>query len=204
MKALMRALLGMALLLLVSQPARADLILRNGLVYDTVQDLTWLQDPLYARSAGYTPDGRMTIDEASLWAADLVAAGYDDWRLPVRFAFTPGQEYVNRSSEIARLLAQLGWHWTENRGDYIAGGTGPFVNFPSDYGQFWLANSNGRYWHSTLELDVPDPDSTRHRAWAVRDGAPVGVPEPATWLLVGLGLVFAGRRRARRSHGEAS
>ena len=42
-------------------PARADLInLGNGMIYDTLQDLTWMQDMAYVRTSGYDADGRVT------------------------------------------------------------------------------------------------------------------------------------------------
>ena len=63
--------------------ANAELIHRgDGMLYDTVLDVTWLQDANYARSSGYDADGRMTWDEATEWAENLVYAGLDDWRLP--------------------------------------------------------------------------------------------------------------------------
>lgn len=75
--------------LLASGGARAELIDRGGgLLYDSVLNVTWLQDASYARTSGYDADGRMTWDEANAWAANLVyhdsVRNYDytDWRLP--------------------------------------------------------------------------------------------------------------------------
>jgi hypothetical protein len=63
--------------------AQAALIDRgNGLIYDSDQDLTWLQDANYARTSGYDVDGRMTWYQAMAWADGLIFGGYDDWRLP--------------------------------------------------------------------------------------------------------------------------
>jgi hypothetical protein len=64
--------------------AQATLIDRgNGMIYDTDQDLTWLQDANYASTSGYNDvDGLMTWHEAMTWADALVFGGYDDWRLP--------------------------------------------------------------------------------------------------------------------------
>jgi hypothetical protein len=62
---------------------QASLIDRgNGMIYDSDQDLTWLQDANYAKTSGYDSDGRMTWDEAMAWADSLIFGGYDDWRLP--------------------------------------------------------------------------------------------------------------------------
>ena len=72
------ATLGLAL----STGASAALIDRgNGMIYDSVQDLTWLQDANYAMTSGYDTDGRMNWATATNWAAGLSYGGYDDWRL---------------------------------------------------------------------------------------------------------------------------
>ena len=75
--------LGFLALIVTANPARADMIdLGHGLIYDTVQDLTWMQDTMYARSSGVDEDGWMTWDEAQAYASSLTYGGYDDWRLP--------------------------------------------------------------------------------------------------------------------------
>lgn len=69
-------------LLFLSNAAQAELIDRgNGLIYDTVLDITWLQDANYAQTSGYDDDGYMTWYEATEWADQLVYAGFSDWRL---------------------------------------------------------------------------------------------------------------------------
>jgi hypothetical protein len=51
------AVLGLAL----STSAHATLIDRgNGMIYDSDQDITWLQDANYAMTSGYDTDGSMT------------------------------------------------------------------------------------------------------------------------------------------------
>lgn len=70
-------------LLAVSGAVGAALVDRGGgMIYDTVLNITWLQDANYAQTSGYNTDGRMTWDEAMAWADQLVYGGYDDWRLP--------------------------------------------------------------------------------------------------------------------------
>jgi hypothetical protein len=54
----------------------------DGTITDTNTKLMWLQDVNYARTSGYDSDGRMSWSEAMDWAANLLYAGYDDWRLP--------------------------------------------------------------------------------------------------------------------------
>ena len=71
-------------LLLLSFNATAALYDRgNGLIYDDVLDITWLQDANYAQTSGYDSDGAMTWNDANNWALNLTYEGYSDWRLPV-------------------------------------------------------------------------------------------------------------------------
>lgn len=66
----------------VVSPAQAGLInLGNGMIYDDVLDVTWLQDANYAKTSGYDDDGRMNWNDANAWAAGLEYEGYADWRL---------------------------------------------------------------------------------------------------------------------------
>lgn len=192
-------------LALWSEPARAELILRNGLVYDTVNDLTWMQDAWYAATSGADDDGRMTLSEGIAWTENLVYAGQDGWRLPSFTGHDPDRE--NDSNEITQLLSQLGWGWTEyapGSWDYVAGpSVGPFVNFhsPASLQQITMFRlSNGLVWHTFLDWDIPDRGNDGdYRVWAVRDGAPVGVPEPSSLMLLGIGAAAWGAMRRRRS-----
>jgi hypothetical protein len=59
----------------------------NGMIYDDVLNITWLQDANYAKTSGHDADGRMTWNESMAWASSLIFGGYDDWRLP--FATQP-------------------------------------------------------------------------------------------------------------------
>lgn len=69
--------------LAASNPAAAYLVDRgNGLVYDTVLDVTWLLDANYAKTSGYHPTGLMTWEEANTWASNLTYGGNTNWRLP--------------------------------------------------------------------------------------------------------------------------
>jgi hypothetical protein len=88
------ALVGLTL----SLSANAGLIDRgNGLIYDDVLNITWLQNANYAQTSGYAAananggrnssptniqaDGSMGWVAANAWAAQLSYGGYDDWRL---------------------------------------------------------------------------------------------------------------------------
>jgi hypothetical protein len=60
---------------------QAQLIDRgNGMIYDSDQDLTWLQDANYARTSGCDLDWIMTWHQAMAWAGGLVFNGFDDGR----------------------------------------------------------------------------------------------------------------------------
>jgi hypothetical protein len=87
-------LLAMAL---SSGPVQAALFDRgNGLIYDDVLDITWLQDVTHARTSGYNSSGLFNWFEALAWADQLVYAGFDDWRLPrVRPIKGPGFDVSN-------------------------------------------------------------------------------------------------------------
>ena len=57
----------------------------NGLLYDNVLDVTWLQDANYAHTSGYAGAdslGRMDWTTATTWAANLNYNGLTGWRLP--------------------------------------------------------------------------------------------------------------------------
>ncbi len=67
--------LTLALGLLFADQSRAELYDRgNGLIYDDVLDITWLQNALSG--------GNKNWDKAVEWAANLEYQGFDDWRLP--------------------------------------------------------------------------------------------------------------------------
>ncbi|WP_445372372.1 hypothetical protein ACH518_06945 [Methylomonas sp. HW2-6] len=62
--------------------AQAALLDRGGgMLYDTVLNVTWLQDANYANTSGYDADGKMNWYEAMAWAEQLEFGGFGDWRL---------------------------------------------------------------------------------------------------------------------------
>ena len=64
-----------SIIAVITNSANAGLIDRgNGLIYDDVLDVTWMQD---ANLAG----DLMSWSDALLWADTLEYGGYDDWRL---------------------------------------------------------------------------------------------------------------------------
>jgi hypothetical protein len=72
MKTMKNWLLGATLAGLMSGAAQAALIDRGGgMLYDTVLNVTWLQDANYAKTSGYDADGLMTWSQANTWASNL-------------------------------------------------------------------------------------------------------------------------------------
>ena len=70
-------------LTLLSCTAQAALINRgNGMIYDDVLNITWLQDASYATTSGFDSDGLLNWSQANSWVNNLVYGGYNDWRLP--------------------------------------------------------------------------------------------------------------------------
>jgi hypothetical protein len=71
-----------------ASPAHATLIDRGGgLIYDSTQDITWLQNANAGAGGPFdddisSTDGKMTWANAFAWADSLVFGGHDDWRLP--------------------------------------------------------------------------------------------------------------------------
>ncbi|OAI25422.1 DUF1566 domain-containing protein [Methylomonas koyamae] len=62
--------------------AQAALLDRGGgMLYDTVLNVTWLQDANYAKTSGYDADGKMDWHAAVAWADQLEFGGFSDWRL---------------------------------------------------------------------------------------------------------------------------
>lgn len=69
--------------LLTATVSQAGLINRgNGMIYDDVLDVTWLQDANYAGSSGFDSDGLLNWSNANTWANQLSFGGFEDWRLP--------------------------------------------------------------------------------------------------------------------------
>lgn len=164
----------------IPQTSNAALLDRSGgLIYDTVNDITWLQDANYAQTSGFHATGRMSWHVAMSWAAGLSYndtarnVTWNDWRLP-RARETelsePCYGYSCSTSEVGHLYHIEG----------IKGGSpGPFINFkPTAY---WTGTSRapipGHAWTFAFSMNAGIQDHTGALeeglvafAWAVRDG----------------------------------
>ena len=151
----------------------------NGLIYDDVLDITWLQDANYAQTSGYDSDGLMTPSQAMAWADQLSYGGYDDWRLPLANLMNPtspcyGNDgscdmgYNNTTGELGHMyynnlggvgfrdtngnVVQSGWGFTNS--SFTDGNSGASVSFVN------LQNASNWYW---LDEEY-EPDNAY--AWA--------------------------------------
>jgi hypothetical protein len=103
--------------LLATAPAQAALHDRgNGLIYDDVLNLTWMQDANLAASeqfdtAGINLDGTMELATARRWVSAMNAAnykGYSDWMLPgnlplngVAYTFFSGADFWTGTRDVS-------------------------------------------------------------------------------------------------------
>jgi len=195
--------------------AQATLLDRgNGMLYDTVLDITWLQD------AGIDEGAQRDWYQSADWAAQLVYGGYDDWRLasvnrPYDFDNPPGPA-VDCSSATAQQCAagrnELGYMYYFNigatpgtvvLGDRLVDGVtvkniqGLYwgnQTYPGEYSFFFgfAGDGAGQQGIALGGLETAG-------AWAVRDGdVAAAVPEPSTWALLGLGLAALMLRNHKR------
>lgn len=113
----------------------AELIDRGGgLIYDTIWNITYLQDFNHAYTSGYSSssgsaftDGHMNWAEAMTWAESLTYQGYDDWRLPTGLFIDgtgPCQGGNCYKSEMLHLFTDEG---------ITKVNPGPFINIQSYY-----------------------------------------------------------------------
>lgn len=129
--------------LVFSGSASATLIDRgNGLIFDDVLNITWLQDANAGAGSPFdnglnTTDGFMTWQNAVNWAANLVFQGFDDWRLPTTTQpdpncsgqFDPGGGFPLQGFGFGCTGSEMGHLF--NVDGITTAGPGPFTNIQS-------------------------------------------------------------------------
>ncbi|MCP3672532.1 MAG: VPLPA-CTERM sorting domain-containing protein [Gammaproteobacteria bacterium] len=180
----------------------------NGMIYDDVLDITWLQDANYAQTSGYDADGRMTWADANTWAGQLSYDGYDDWRL-ASAGNAPASGYNVTTGELGHMFYNNLGNTAGNSilGNVsftdatLGGGTESFLNVQSDFYWYGEEYAPGAY-HAWAFGTVNGGQGTSGKnysyySWAVRAGDVSSVPVPAAAWLFGtalLGLVGVKRR----------
>ncbi len=194
--------------LIFASTASAGLISKlNGLVvYDTDRNITWLAD---ANLSGTL----MNYTDAKSWAANLVYAGFDDWRLPTALnadGSGPCQGYNCAGSELGNMF-----YGDINHGLGGVAGQSITVIHNANSNLFkniqWMdywsvtesAPNTGLAWHFSFYNGGGDDSDkgTSLSAWAVRDGdvGPSSVPEPGIiGLLLAGGIGWVGTKARRR------
>jgi hypothetical protein len=192
------ALVGLSVLTLSANAALYDR--GNGLIYDDVMDITWLQDANYAQTSGYDVDGKMTWANANTWAAGLSYGGYDDWRL-ASAGDTPTGGYNVTTGELGHMFYNnLGNTASTSILGNVSftdatpgGGTESFLNVQSY--AYWLGEEYAPYTNNAWAFITVYGDQTNYLksdsfySWAVRAGDVSSVPVPAAAWLFGTALL---------------
>jgi len=170
------------------------------LLYDDVLEITWTRHADLPGSSGLNPAGART------WAANLVYAGHDDWRLPyasVSSGNVAGSDVVpcERFSEFACVDNEMGYMFYYNlggrrlddkTGNQSAVGGQQLTGIRPVYwsGSDFLTSGTWFFTFDSGGQNIGDFSNNRFSAWAVRAGdSSYFVPEPSTVLLIGLGMV---------------
>jgi hypothetical protein len=178
----------------------------NGLIYDDVLNITWLQDANYAMTSGTAlpcgpgaPEcdparGLMPWDQAMEWAAQLEYGGYTGWRLPDAHnqdgSGPDAGNYVTTSEMGHLFFNDLGGVPGTFPGADFIDGNGKLVSFllPSWGDTWWLGDEWAGDTNSAWYFVIGYGESSGHQhgmekwrarlAWAVHDGDIGAAPEP--------------------------
>jgi PEP-CTERM motif len=190
------------------------------MVYDSALNITW------TRNANLPGSSNLTWADANAWAASLVVDGLSGWRLPYASVIAGKNGFVPRfttlpefpapactglpGGEVACRDNEMGYMFYYNlHGTVLSSKTGTQIG-----DGVTLNNIQANYWSGTncgancvwiFQFDrgqnnVANPGALLS-AWAVRPGDVIAAaPEPASLLLIGVGMLGLGwsRQRGRR------
>ena len=181
MKNISVLLIAVLMMCILPVSSHAELLDRGGgLIFDTVLNITWLQDANYAKSSGYDSDGVMDFATAKDWAANLQYndsvrnVTWDDWRLPDTLKPDSScDNYPTSSTGYNCEGGEMGHLY------YVDGVTafspGLFTNV-EDYEYYWSRTENApsyvfifKFANGYQSVDGTGPANVQ-LAWAVRDG----------------------------------
>ncbi len=177
--------------------AKADFVDNgDGLIYDTVQNITWLQQPNYSGINWFN---------ATNWVSGLTQGGVTGWRLPKSTDTTiNGYSNTKSGSELGRLYSEIasttgvGPFSNLNPGFYWSGMT--YYNQSSPSGAMaWINDLRDLNNFNGGDAFAVSKESVGYYTLAVHDGdvipAPTSIPEPASvWLLVSSLICIVGLR----------
>ena len=178
----------------------------NGLIYDNVLGITWLQDINYRYTSSGV--GGKSFHNAKEWTENLNYGGFDDWRLP-RVNAEDLWSINDSNSEIGYMSSiNLNNTSTLINLSFIDSTSGETRSFASGAGNLFhllggdhfLSSVNNIQWHKISGNHIEGYWGNSGYAWAVHDGD-IGaspVPLPAGIYLFLSGLVGLGLMRGRR------
>jgi hypothetical protein len=195
------------------------------LIYDTDRDITWVADANLCVTLddciNADANGGMLWADALQWAANLRYLGFSDWRLPTSLELDGsgpcGPGFNCSGSEMGHLF----YSELQNTAGVAWNDPGPFSDI--QLARYWsstpaFVNVSGTvlsawyFWFDfadpSIGLQAAGAQGFEHFggsddnliAWAVRSGRPHGMPEPATLVLLSVGLlvgVFTANRNRR-------